>query len=119
VLLGDAAHVATPNLTQGACLAFEDAATLRSMVERATPGPSLTAALEEYTQARRARVARVARTSRRLGILMQAQGRLTVRARDAALGKLPPRLLDRAHSATQEWEPPPGPFLPPDTEQSF
>src|SRR6185436_13843327 len=28
VLLGDAAHVATPTLTQGACLAFEDAATL-------------------------------------------------------------------------------------------
>lgn len=116
VLLGDAAHVATPNLTQGACLAFEDAATLRSVVDRASPGASLVAALEEYTQSRRARVARVARTSRRLGILMQAQGRLTVRARDAALGKLPPRLLDRAHIATQEWEPPPGPFLPPETD---
>ena len=34
VLLGDAAHVHAPILTQGACLAFEDAATLGSLMRR-------------------------------------------------------------------------------------
>jgi 2-polyprenyl-6-methoxyphenol hydroxylase-like FAD-dependent oxidoreductase len=106
VLLGDAAHVSTPNLTQGACLAFEDAATLRSLVRDSMPGHTLTLAITEYTAARRARVARIARASRRLGLLLGAQGRFTVRARDAALGRMPPRLLDRASSAAHEWTPP-------------
>ena len=107
MLLGDAAHVATPTLTQGACLALEDAATLRALL--ATPGQSIAAVLAEYTLARRTRVARVARTSRRLGSLLQAQGRLSVRARDAVLGRIPPRLLDRATASSATWTPPPPP----------
>jgi 2-polyprenyl-6-methoxyphenol hydroxylase-like FAD-dependent oxidoreductase len=107
VLLGDAAHVATPTLTQGACLAFEDAATLGSLLRSAQPGRSLAEALDDYTLSRRARVARVARTSRRLGLVMQAQGRLLVRARDVALGRLPPGILDRAATSTHAWTPPP------------
>lgn len=106
VLLGDAAHVSTPVLTQGACLAFEDAATLRALVRSARPGPSLHAALDGYTLARRTRVARIAKTSRRLGLVLQAQGRLAIRARDAALGRLPPRLLDRASASSLQWTPP-------------
>jgi 2-polyprenyl-6-methoxyphenol hydroxylase-like FAD-dependent oxidoreductase len=106
VLLGDAAHVATPTLTQGACLAFEDAATLQALVRDAEPGHALTRAMGRYTVARRPRVERVARASRRLGRVMQAQGRLTVRARDAALGRLPSRLLDRASASSFDWTPP-------------
>jgi 2-polyprenyl-6-methoxyphenol hydroxylase-like FAD-dependent oxidoreductase len=106
VLLGDAAHVATPNLTQGACLALEDAVTLRSLVRDSQPGRTLPLALEEYSTVRWPRVARVARASRRLGVLLQAQGRLTVRARDAALGRLPAGLLDRATTAAHDWTPP-------------
>lgn len=106
VLLGDAAHVSTPVLTQGACLAFEDAATLRALVRSAEPGHLLHAALDGYTMARRARVARVAKTSRRLGFVLQAQGRLTIRARDVALNRLPPRLLDRAAASSLHWTPP-------------
>lgn len=107
VLLGDAAHVATPTLTQGACLAFEDAATLRSLLCDASPGGTLPLALDEYTLARRQRVARVARTSRRLGLVMQARGRLSVRARDAWLERVSPRLLDRAAASAHQWTPPP------------
>jgi 2-polyprenyl-6-methoxyphenol hydroxylase-like FAD-dependent oxidoreductase len=107
VLLGDAAHVSTPVLTQGACLAFEDAATLRALVRSAEPGPILHAALDGYTMARRTRVARVAKTSRRLGLVLQAQGRLTIRARDVALNRLPPRLLGRASGSSLHWTPPP------------
>ncbi len=93
VLLGDAAHVSSPALTQGACLAFEDAVTLGSLLREESPGSSLPRALGEYTQARRERVVRVARTSRRLGRVMQARGRFTVAVRDAALSRLSPRLL--------------------------
>jgi 2-polyprenyl-6-methoxyphenol hydroxylase-like FAD-dependent oxidoreductase len=106
VLLGDAAHVATPDLTQGACLAFEDAVTLRSLMRSAEPGPALTAALSAYTEARWDRVARVARASRRLGLVLQAQGRLAVRARDTALGRWP-AALDRASGSALDWTPPP------------
>jgi 2-polyprenyl-6-methoxyphenol hydroxylase-like FAD-dependent oxidoreductase len=106
VLLGDAAHVSTPVLTQGACLAFEDAATLRALVRSAEPGRVLHVALEGYTIARRTRVARIAKTSRRLGLVLQARGPLAIRARDAALGHLPPRLLDRASASCLDWTPP-------------
>jgi 2-polyprenyl-6-methoxyphenol hydroxylase-like FAD-dependent oxidoreductase len=107
VLLGDAAHVATPNLAQGACLAFEDAATLGALLAGVEPGPSLVAALDAYTQTRRARVARVAKASRRVGRVLQAQGWLAVQARDIALGRLSSRLLDRASASATEWTPPP------------
>lgn len=109
VLLGDAAHVSTPALTQGACLAFEDAVTLRTLVHAAEPGGPLHAALEAYTLSRRARVAWVAKASRRWGSVLQAQGRLTVRARDVALARLAPRLLGRASAASVRWSPPPDP----------
>jgi len=66
----------------------------------------LAPALEVYTQTRRARVARVGKASRRVGQVMQAQGRLTVRARDAALGRLPHSLLERASASAHDWTPP-------------
>jgi 2-polyprenyl-6-methoxyphenol hydroxylase-like FAD-dependent oxidoreductase len=105
-LLGDAAHVSTPTLAQGACLAFEDAATLSSLLRGTVPGQSLGSALDAYTAARRPRVARVAKVSRRLGLVLQAQGRLTVRARDAALNRMPSRWLDRASTSSVDWNPP-------------
>jgi 2-polyprenyl-6-methoxyphenol hydroxylase-like FAD-dependent oxidoreductase len=104
-LLGDAAHVATPNLAQGACLAFEDAATLSALVGGDDVGQPVGAALAAYTEARRARVARVARASRRVGRVLQAQGRLAVQARDLALGRLSARLLDRPSAAAIRWSP--------------
>ena len=49
VLLGDAAHVQAPTLTQGACLAFEDAATLGALMRSAVPGGNINLRLAEYT----------------------------------------------------------------------
>ncbi len=106
VLLGDAAHVQAPILTQGACLAFEDAATLGSLMQSAVPGGNINLRLAEYTHARRPRVARVAKTSRRLDLLFQAQGRLTVAARDAALSRFSHRFLGRANTTAFDWAAP-------------
>ena len=105
VLLGDAAHAMSHHLGQGACLALEDAATLRSLVLDAIPGRTLGRALEEYTNQRRPRVARIVRQSRRVGAVYAANGNLVVRARNAALG-LTPRMLGRAGAVARQWRPP-------------
>jgi 2-polyprenyl-6-methoxyphenol hydroxylase-like FAD-dependent oxidoreductase len=106
VLLGDAAHAMPHHLGQGACLAFEDAATLQSVVHDAVPGDALRAAVEAYNRLRRPRAARIVRQTRRMGAVVQARGRLALRARDAALGSLSPRLLDRAATTAASWHPP-------------
>jgi 2-polyprenyl-6-methoxyphenol hydroxylase-like FAD-dependent oxidoreductase len=106
VLLGDAAHAMPHHLGQGACLAFEDAATLRSLVADAEPGTQLRAAVEAYSRARRPRTTSVVRQTRRMSAVVQARGRLALRARDAALNQLRPRLLGHAHNATADWTPP-------------
>jgi 2-polyprenyl-6-methoxyphenol hydroxylase-like FAD-dependent oxidoreductase len=106
VLLGDAAHAMPHHLGQGACLAFEDAATLRSLVADAEPGTSLGAAVEAYSRARRPRTTSVVRQTRRMSAVVQARGRLALRARDAALGSLRPRLLGRLGATTADWHPP-------------
>ncbi|MEV8507781.1 NAD(P)/FAD-dependent oxidoreductase [Actinoplanes sp. NPDC051475] len=106
VLLGDAAHAMPHHLGQGACLAFEDAATLRSLVATVEPGAALGQAVEAYDKARRPRTVSVVRQSRRMSAVVQARGRLALRARDAALGSLRPRILGHAHGLAADWQPP-------------
>lgn len=106
VLLGDAAHAMPHHLGQGACLAFEDAATLRAVVREAIPGAGLRSAVESYTRERRPRTVTVVRQTRRMAAVLQARGRLALRARDAALGTITPRLMGSAASAAARWRPP-------------
>jgi 2-polyprenyl-6-methoxyphenol hydroxylase-like FAD-dependent oxidoreductase len=106
VLLGDAAHAMPHHLGQGACLAFEDAATLQSVARDAIPGGQLRAAVESYSQVRRPRTVTVVRQTRRMSAVLQARGRLALRARDAALGKITPRLMGSAATAAAQWQPP-------------
>ncbi|HET9516394.1 MAG TPA: NAD(P)/FAD-dependent oxidoreductase [Actinoplanes sp.] len=106
VLIGDAAHAMPHHLGQGACLTFEDVATLRSMVADVQPGPALVAAVQAYSRSRRPRTAAVVRQTRRMSAVVQARGRLALRARDAALGSLPSRLLGHSGSTTSGWRPP-------------
>jgi 2-polyprenyl-6-methoxyphenol hydroxylase-like FAD-dependent oxidoreductase len=106
VLLGDAAHAMPHHLGQGACLAFEDAATLRTLMHDAAPGPRLLSAVAAYDQLRRPRAARVVRQTRQMAAVVQARGRLARRARDAALGTISSRLLGRAATSAAQWRPP-------------
>jgi 2-polyprenyl-6-methoxyphenol hydroxylase-like FAD-dependent oxidoreductase len=107
VLLGDAAHAMPHHLGQGACLAFEDAATLRLLMADAAPGPELSAAVEAYSRARRPRTTSVVRQTRRMSAVVQARGRLALRARDAALNQLRPRIFGHANGGlASEWTPP-------------
>jgi 2-polyprenyl-6-methoxyphenol hydroxylase-like FAD-dependent oxidoreductase len=67
VLLGDAGHALADHLGLGACLAFEDAATLVAVARQAVPGRQLTTAIDAYDRLRRPRLARAARVTRLLG----------------------------------------------------
>lgn len=106
VLVGDAAHAMPHHLGQGACLAFEDAATLRALFAEVAPGPELGGAIEAYSRTRRPRTRTVVRQTRRMSAVVQARGRLALRARDAALNQLRPRLLGHWHAEPAEWTPP-------------
>jgi 2-polyprenyl-6-methoxyphenol hydroxylase-like FAD-dependent oxidoreductase len=108
VLLGDAAHAMPHHLGQGACLAFEDVVTLRSLVADARPGPELAAAVEAYSRLRRPRTTSVVRQTRRMSAVVQARGRLALRARDAALSHMRPRILGgHVHGGDPaDWIPP-------------
>jgi len=103
VLVGDAGHVITPSLTQGACLALEDAAVLGVLMRAAVPGQGIATAVEEFTRLRRERVARLDRLAHRLDRVVQAQGRLTIAARDALLSRFASRVLDPAIVAARDW----------------
>lgn len=105
VLLGDAAHAMPHHLGQGACLAFEDAATLRSLTADAAPGEGLGTAIEAYSRLRRPRTTTVVRQTRRMSAVVQARGRLALRARDAALNHMRPRILGR-YAQAADWLPP-------------
>ena len=104
VLMGDAAHAMPHHLGQGACLAFEDAATLRALMASVSPGPALVEAVEEYSRLRRPRTTSVVRQTRRMSAVVQARGRLALRARDAALNHMRPRILSPGRDT--DWMPP-------------
>ncbi|MFJ3403804.1 FAD-dependent monooxygenase [Promicromonospora sp. NPDC090134] len=62
LLVGDAAHATTPNMAQGAAMAFEDALVLADVLRRTASIPD---ALREYEERRRPRVERVQQQTRR------------------------------------------------------
>jgi 2-polyprenyl-6-methoxyphenol hydroxylase-like FAD-dependent oxidoreductase len=106
VLIGDAAHGMAHHLAQGACLAFEDVATLALLAKETTPGDKLRAGVAAYSRARVPRSAAVARQTKRVGAVLAPRGRLGTRARDAAFGVLSTRVLDRARVEASNWFPP-------------
>jgi 2-polyprenyl-6-methoxyphenol hydroxylase-like FAD-dependent oxidoreductase len=88
-LLGDAAHPMTPDLSQGAAQALEDAVVLAASL-RDVDDP--VAGLRAYEEARRRRTAPIVKRSRAAGRLAQSSGRLGAGVRDVVMGALPNRL---------------------------
>jgi 2-polyprenyl-6-methoxyphenol hydroxylase-like FAD-dependent oxidoreductase len=88
-LLGDAAHPMTPDLSQGAAQALEDAVVLAASLRDA--GDPI-AGLRAYEAARRQRTAQMVKRSRAAGRLAQSSGRLGAGLRDLVIGSLPNRV---------------------------
>jgi 2-polyprenyl-6-methoxyphenol hydroxylase-like FAD-dependent oxidoreductase len=89
-LLGDAAHAMAPHVAQGACLAVEDATVLAlRLAGESTPQ----AALQRYSDERRARVGIVLDEADGVGRLAAMNGPVSSRLRNAALRLIPGRML--------------------------
>jgi 2-polyprenyl-6-methoxyphenol hydroxylase-like FAD-dependent oxidoreductase len=88
-LLGDAIHPMTPDLSQGAAQALEDAVVLAASLRDADDP---VAGLRAYETARRKRTARIVKRSRAAGRLAQSSGALAAGLRDLLMGSLPNRL---------------------------
>jgi 2-polyprenyl-6-methoxyphenol hydroxylase-like FAD-dependent oxidoreductase len=85
VLVGDAAHAMTPNLSQGACQALEDAVVLAKMLG----GHGGHGGLEAYDRLRRQRTQMIALRAHRLGAAAQWESPLAAGLRNTALRLLP------------------------------
>jgi 2-polyprenyl-6-methoxyphenol hydroxylase-like FAD-dependent oxidoreductase len=88
-LLGDAAHPMTPDLSQGAAQALEDAVVLAASLRDAADS---VAGFRAYEAARRKRTAPIVKRSRAAGRLAQSSGRVGASLRDVLMGSLPNRL---------------------------
>jgi 2-polyprenyl-6-methoxyphenol hydroxylase-like FAD-dependent oxidoreductase len=84
-LLGDAAHPMTTNLSQGGCLAIEDAAVLANCLGREGPVP---AALRRYEARRIPRTRTFATRSHRIAMIGGAKNPLLCLARDFVFGRI-------------------------------
>jgi 2-polyprenyl-6-methoxyphenol hydroxylase-like FAD-dependent oxidoreductase len=92
VLVGDAAHAMTPDLGQGACQGFEDAAILRSCCKDQVDPQDIFAMFEK----RRLRHVRtIVRDSYALGGLATTERPVTARIRDSIIRTTPETLKNR------------------------
>ena len=103
-LLGDAAHAMTPDLGQGGCQAFEDAAALGALLTGAEP-PDVPAALARYDAARRPRTTALQKQARQMNRVLRLRG-LAARLRDAALRAVPAALAAPALARQFAFDPP-------------
>ncbi|WP_433298080.1 FAD-dependent oxidoreductase [Pseudonocardia sp. CA-142604] len=86
-LLGDAAHAMTPDLGQGACLAFEDAVALGKVLVDADPA-YVPAALQIYSARRLPRTSQQQWAARRMNRMLRLTGG-QARVRNTALRCVP------------------------------
>jgi 2-polyprenyl-6-methoxyphenol hydroxylase-like FAD-dependent oxidoreductase len=91
-LLGDAAHPMLQYLAQGACMAIEDAVTLREAL--LATGGDLEAGFRRYESKRIARTARVVLSAREMGRLYHAKGVERLVRNSLWKGRTPERFYD-------------------------
>jgi len=91
-LLGDAAHPTTQYMAQGACMAIEDAVTLREALR--VHQQDLPKAFELYQRSRIPRTARIVLSSREMGRIYHASGVERLVRNDLWRGRSPDRFYD-------------------------
>jgi len=103
-LLGDAAHAMTPDLGQGGCQAFEDAAALGALVDGAGSADVGTA-LARYDALRRPRTTALQRQARQMNRMLRLHGPAG-RLRDTILRAVPGALGAPALARQFAFDPP-------------
>ncbi len=91
-LLGDAAHPTTQYMAQGACMAIEDAVTLREALK--AHGNDVHRGFDLYQRSRIARTARIVLASREMGRIYHAKGVERLVRNDLWRGRTPERFYD-------------------------
>jgi 2-polyprenyl-6-methoxyphenol hydroxylase-like FAD-dependent oxidoreductase len=86
LLLGDAAHAATPNMGQGACQAIEDAAVLANLLKECQPMETI---FRKFSDRRLARTQYIISQSRKIGRMAQISNPLLASIRNALLPMVP------------------------------
>ena len=102
-LLGDAAHLMTPNTGQGANPALEDAVVLARRLQSAAADPA--AALRAYEAVRQPRTAKVTRAAVANTRMLRLSSPLACATRDAFMGIALPRLLGNQVRDFATWAP--------------
>jgi salicylate hydroxylase len=91
-LLGDAAHPTTQYMAQGACMAIEDAVTLREALK--AHDNDVYQGFDLYQRSRIARTARIVLASREMGRIYHAKGVERLVRNDLWRGRTPERFYD-------------------------
>jgi salicylate hydroxylase len=91
-LLGDAAHPTTQYMAQGACMAIEDAVTLREALK--AHGNDVHQGFDLYQRSRIALTARIVLASREMGRIYHAKGVERLVRNDLWRGRTPERFYD-------------------------
>lgn len=91
VLLGDAAHAATPNMGQGACQAIEDAVTLTNLIN----DRDIDSALKRYDKIRVKHTKKVILKSRNIGKASQYSSTFKIKTRNKLLKSKSSKSLTR------------------------
>jgi FAD-dependent urate hydroxylase len=91
-LLGDAAHAATPDMAQGACMAIEDAVVLARYLSQES---DLAAALQHYETERMPRTTWIMDQSRFVGRVAQIETPLLYTLRNIIMAVIPERVMRR------------------------
>jgi 2-polyprenyl-6-methoxyphenol hydroxylase-like FAD-dependent oxidoreductase len=97
-LLGDAAHVTTPFMGQGAGIAMEDGVALAkelALIGRPMEAGDIAIALAAYEHKRISRTAAIVLASRRMGQMYQLEDPVRARARDLVMRVTPSRVWRR------------------------
>ena len=107
VLIGDAAHMTTPFIGQGAGISMEDAVVLAkelALTDGLRDQRMLAGALESFQRERMPRCAKIVLTSRRRGRMLSLSNPAVGKVRNAALRAVPKAFWRKALASSIEYD---------------